>query len=285
MDLLWRNNITPNKVVLGTAFYGRAFTASSPNCLSPGCTFDSGAKKGPCSQEVSILLGSEITDIIESTGNKPVLDKDAAVKILTYNEDQWVAYDDADTLKMKANFARSQCMGGLMVWAVSHDTPDGSFTKALATAANRKIVALQETSDEDTSTTTVTQFPQCKWTNCKEGWFCTFCEDFKLLTLHLQNVLPDGPECCVRMLVREAQNILPINLPVMALEVISFAVPLRKIQLVVGIHTIMGNVIPSVPSKSTCPLTRKQIDRLVLAHLLPTNNRAMRWYINPWLMP
>jgi chitinase len=176
MDLLWRNNITPDKVVLGTAFYGRAFTASSSSCLVPGCTFESGANKGPCSREVSILLGSEISDIIARTGNTPVLDKDAAVKILTFDNDQWVAYDDADTLKMKADFARSQCLGGVMVWAVSHDTPNGDFTKGLAAAANRKVVsiAMKDTSGDDNSTTTVTPHAQCKWTNCMDSKCCMF---------------------------------------------------------------------------------------------------------------
>lgn len=84
MDLLWRNNITPNKVTLRTAFYGRAFTASSPNYLALGCTFEFGANKGPCSREFSILLGSEITDIIAQTGNVAILDKDAAAKIFNF---------------------------------------------------------------------------------------------------------------------------------------------------------------------------------------------------------
>src|SRR5438309_1707217 len=51
MNLLWRNDINPNKVVLGTGFYGRAFTATSPNCLTPGCTYESGAPRQPCSNE------------------------------------------------------------------------------------------------------------------------------------------------------------------------------------------------------------------------------------------
>jgi chitinase len=168
MDLLWRNNIDPSKVVLGTAFYGRAFTATSPSCLSPGCTFESGANKGACSGEVGILIGSEIAEIIDEKNLQPVLNKAAAVKIVTFDNDQWVAYDDADTLKMKADFARSQCLGGVMVWAVSHDTKDGTFTKALGKAAGRKVVALSQESGDGT-TTVITPIAQCRWTNCGES--------------------------------------------------------------------------------------------------------------------
>jgi chitinase len=116
IDLLWRNDIDPDKVVMGVAFYGRAFTATSQQCMTPGCTYESGAESGSCSKEVGILLGSEIVDIIKEKGITPTLDKAAAVKIATWN-DQWVAYDDAETLQLKLDFMRGQCMGGVMVWA------------------------------------------------------------------------------------------------------------------------------------------------------------------------
>jgi chitinase len=167
MDLLWRNDISPDKVTLGTAFYGRAFTATSSKCLTPGCTYSSGADRQPCSSEISVILNSEIVDIIDKTGAKPTLYKDAAVKVLTFDQDQWVAYDDADTLQLKVDFARSQCLGGVMVWAVSHDTRDAQFSKALAKIAGRKYVALEDNSDGYVPL--VSTHDQCKWTNCKEG--------------------------------------------------------------------------------------------------------------------
>ncbi|KAL2802320.1 hypothetical protein BJX63DRAFT_415312 [Aspergillus granulosus] len=37
LDLLWRNNIEPDEVVLGIAFYARVFAASNPSCMEPGC--------------------------------------------------------------------------------------------------------------------------------------------------------------------------------------------------------------------------------------------------------
>ncbi|KAI3553385.1 hypothetical protein CABS01_11967 [Colletotrichum abscissum] len=43
LDLLWRNNINPSQVVMGLGFYGRIFTTTSPSCLEPGCTYESGA--------------------------------------------------------------------------------------------------------------------------------------------------------------------------------------------------------------------------------------------------
>ncbi|RPA79579.1 glycoside hydrolase [Ascobolus immersus RN42] len=116
MDLLWRNNISPAKVVLGLAFYGRAFTATSRSCMTPGCTFESAAEKGPCSRENGILLNSEIIDIIREKRLTPTLYEKEAVKVVHW-DNQWVAFDDKETLKMKADYARGQCLGGVMVWA------------------------------------------------------------------------------------------------------------------------------------------------------------------------
>ncbi|KAL4746948.1 glycoside hydrolase superfamily [Aspergillus terricola var. indicus] len=116
MDLIWRNKIPSKKVILGTGFYGRAITATSESCMEPGCTYESAANKGPCSNENGILLNSEIVDIINEKGLKPKLYKEAGVKVVHW-DNQWVAYDDEETLELKAQFALGQALGGVMVWA------------------------------------------------------------------------------------------------------------------------------------------------------------------------
>lgn len=174
LDLLWRNDIPPDRVVLGLGFYGRSFSASSSACTEPGCTFESGGTSGRCSKETGILLNSEIDDLVQKNGVKPVLYKEEAVKVATWGN-QWVAYDDEETFKLKSEYAQGLCLGGLMVWAISHDTKDSKYNKALAKVANRKILALPATdgSDEPYSFEDIPN-PQCKWTNCGEscpaGW-------------------------------------------------------------------------------------------------------------------
>jgi GH18 family chitinase len=96
------------------------------------------------------------------------LDKDAAVKILKFDNNQWLTYDDADTFKLKAEFARGQCLGGVMVWAVSYDLPYGNYSSALGEVANRKVKALaMSTVTDELETRKVHQ--QCKWINCFEN--------------------------------------------------------------------------------------------------------------------
>lgn len=45
---------------------------------------------------------------MQSQNSTPVLYKDAAVQVLTYNTNQWVAFDDEETLGMKLDFAKSK---------------------------------------------------------------------------------------------------------------------------------------------------------------------------------
>ncbi|KAJ5639539.1 Chitinase II [Penicillium longicatenatum] len=170
LDLLWRNDIDKKMVVMGLAFYGRAYTIN-PACTSPGCLYLSGGLKGECSREVGVLLNNEIDQIREDKGGKPTLDKDAAVKLYTW-DDQWVSYDDADTFLLKTNFARKRCLGGVMVWAISHDTAHGDYSKALG-----EVTGYVGSAQFDYGYANVTEKNDkdiCHWTNCGQscpaGW-------------------------------------------------------------------------------------------------------------------
>lgn len=55
MDLLWRNDVPPEKVVLGVGFYGRSFQLESRTCSSPGCHFKGSAKAGDCTDNPGTL--------------------------------------------------------------------------------------------------------------------------------------------------------------------------------------------------------------------------------------
>lgn len=56
LDLLWRNGVNSDKVVMGVGFYGRSFTISDLTCTTPpSCTFDSAGFAGACTNEAGIL--------------------------------------------------------------------------------------------------------------------------------------------------------------------------------------------------------------------------------------
>lgn len=167
-DLMWRNSIKPEKVVMGLAFYSRTFKATSGGCMEPNCTFSSVADAGPCTGEAGVLSNAEIDARISSTGAVPQLDKKAAVQILKIGTD-WITYDNLDTWKIKTDFVRSQCLGGVMVWAISLDKSDGRYSKELqkATGFLSKGVTIDDLNggyvvNPDERITR----DQCRWTNC-----------------------------------------------------------------------------------------------------------------------
>jgi len=148
LSLLWRNNIKPGNVVLGLGFYGRSFTLADPKCRTAGCKFTSGARAGKCTRSVGTLSFAEIQRIVAS-GATVIKDNTAAVKMVVYDTDQWVSYDDAETLKMKIAYANAHCLGGTMVWAVSTDDALGSAAAALSLSTGRKQISLAATSGPD----------------------------------------------------------------------------------------------------------------------------------------
>ncbi|KAK1758816.1 glycoside hydrolase superfamily [Echria macrotheca] len=134
LELLWRNNINPERVNLGLGFYGRSFTMKDPGCMAAGCEFTDGAKGGECTGTAGVLSAAEIVKILDD-GATVTFDPVAAVKIVTWGGNQWVSWDDAQTLKIKQDFANQRCLGGTFVWAI--DLDDGTLIDALGSNLSR----------------------------------------------------------------------------------------------------------------------------------------------------
>ncbi|KAB5559999.1 glycosyl hydrolases family 18-domain-containing protein [Coniochaeta sp. 2T2.1] len=113
VQLLWHNNIDPAKVNFGFGFYGRSYTLSNPSCEATGCEFSKGGNPGKCTGTEGILSYAEVVSVLQDKAiNAEVrLDSKEMVKIATW-KDQWIGYDDAETIKMKMDYANKHCLGG-----------------------------------------------------------------------------------------------------------------------------------------------------------------------------
>ncbi|KAL6885783.1 chitinase [Trichoderma evansii] len=169
LDLLWRNKISPSKVTMGMSYYARTFTLTDPGCNKPGCRVSSPGEAGKCSGTAGVLLHPEIQDIISKNNLKPVLDREAAIKAVSWGN-QSTSFDDAATWRLKANKLRGQCITGFMVWAISHDDEFGTNAEALASVLGRKKPdfpnftirpKVEDSPDLESKT--------CRWTSCFEG--------------------------------------------------------------------------------------------------------------------
>jgi len=160
LDLLWYAGVNPSKVVMGLAYYGRSFTLSDPSCKAPNgiCQFSGCANPGSCSAASGILDNQEIQSIISSNGVTPTWDKTAAVKWITWDNNQWVSYDDSDTFQQKQDFANSRCLSGTMVWAM--DQVDQGSTMQVGNTAgvtpSQQSTANQMSADQQAGVTCYT---------------------------------------------------------------------------------------------------------------------------------
>ncbi|GKZ86573.1 hypothetical protein AnigIFM56816_001984 [Aspergillus niger] len=111
-NLSWSQEVRAGKINLGHGFYGRSFTLTDPSCTAAGCPFSRGGNPGNSSASPGTLMDSEILAIIADGSTTSVLDKDAAVNVVTWDTDQWVSYDDETTIKMKKDYANGKCLGG-----------------------------------------------------------------------------------------------------------------------------------------------------------------------------
>ncbi|KAK1913093.1 hypothetical protein P3342_005029 [Pyrenophora teres f. teres] len=125
LDLLRRNDVDLSKVNLGMGFYGRSFTLDDPKCNEPGCVFSDAGEKGECSGEAGILTYKEIMARQNRFNEKTVnYVEEHGVTYMVYDDNQWIGYDDAKSFAKKREILDNDCLGGVMIWAIDHDTPD-----------------------------------------------------------------------------------------------------------------------------------------------------------------
>lgn len=131
LDLLWRNGIGPNKVVLGFAFYGRSFTMLDPSCSKPGCKFSTSGTPGTCTITGGILSYSELKSRSTSLDVQTFYDQKSTVKYNVFGGNQWISYDDEQSFTDKKKYLTSRCLGGLMIWAIDQDTQNHDALQGL----------------------------------------------------------------------------------------------------------------------------------------------------------
>lgn len=96
-------------------FYGRSFTLSDPSCSTHGCPFSGGGNPGQCTQTSGVFFEPEIQDIISQNGLTAILNEEAGIKHIVWDTNQWVSYDDEETLALIRTFANKKCLGGRMI--------------------------------------------------------------------------------------------------------------------------------------------------------------------------
>lgn len=193
MDLLWRNNIDPKKVVMGMGFYGRSFMMVDKDCHTADCEFSEVGGAGPCSQAAGILYYSgefthllhlfcsqslrKVSEIESSNSSSDVqtyYDPVSTIKYSVYNGNQWISYDDAQSWQDKMRYLTGKCITSVMIWALDQD--DGMH-RALGVLLGEDALSgsLMEGGDLSTSQKKelTSQLAAYTGQNCYVTQFCT----------------------------------------------------------------------------------------------------------------
>ncbi|XP_033213755.1 acidic mammalian chitinase-like [Belonocnema kinseyi] len=104
------------KIVLGTAFYGISFTLADKNQVGRGAPFVHIGGMVPAYYEICSLKADG--------GWKRIFDAEQQVPYIVKG-DQIIAYDDAESIAVKAEYVMKKHLGGCLMWTLDQGDFDG----------------------------------------------------------------------------------------------------------------------------------------------------------------
>ena len=119
IDYLIDLGLNPGQLVIGAAFYGRAWKGVSPD-YNGLYQLSSGTHKG-------WFAYKNIREQIETDSSYQRYWDDKAKAAYFYNkiDSIMISYDDTVSVRLKMEYATEKGLGGLMFWQLGSDTKDG----------------------------------------------------------------------------------------------------------------------------------------------------------------
>ncbi|MCL4139090.1 UNVERIFIED_CONTAM: hypothetical protein GTU68_024012 [Idotea baltica] len=110
------------KLVIGVPFYGRSFILKNPENAEPGSRVgrnSSAGMAGKYTQENGYVAYFEIC-MNQRNGGWKVM-RDEALGAYMSKDENWIGYDDEESIKQKVDFIKNERLGGVMFWAIDLD--------------------------------------------------------------------------------------------------------------------------------------------------------------------
>jgi chitinase len=125
----WINGgCSPSKLVLGLGVYGRTFKLKQKNNpdIKPYALSKGAGLPGNYTGSNGFLSYYEICDLIKKHKWSTQFDKEQHVPF-AYKDDQWVGYDNQESIEKKCYYIAKQRLAGAMIWSLDLDDFNGSF--------------------------------------------------------------------------------------------------------------------------------------------------------------
>jgi chitinase len=118
----------PSKLVLGLGMYGRTFRLKqkkNPD-IKPYASSKGAGLPGNYTGSTGFLAYYEICHLIKKQKWTYGYDKEQQVPF-AYKDDQWVGYDNQESIEKKCYFIAKQRLAGAMIWSLDFDDFTGAF--------------------------------------------------------------------------------------------------------------------------------------------------------------
>jgi len=117
--------VPANKLVLGLATYGRTWTLTDSTKHGPKAPASGDGNQGSCTAQPGFLSYYEIQTFL-AAGATEVYD-DTSKSAYAYKDNQWVCYDNAQSMDQKLSYIKTKDLRGGMIWSMDLDSPLGGF--------------------------------------------------------------------------------------------------------------------------------------------------------------
>jgi chitinase len=122
--------VPKDKLVVGVPFYGRAFGGVKDVNHGLGQSHDPAAlPKKFAGREWTFRNIS--TKHVGNTGQRFWHDASRVPWLYDATTGVFVTYDDADSIRAKADYVRANNLGGVMIWEMSHDDAQYTLVRAI----------------------------------------------------------------------------------------------------------------------------------------------------------
>jgi chitinase len=111
------SGVPKHKLILGMPLYGRVFTVANTNDLNIGADIKGPGLEGSFTREAGMLGFNEICQDLDW---KHFWMRNEMVPVAV-KDDQWLSYDNINSLGLKVDFANWHGLGGVMVWSIETD--------------------------------------------------------------------------------------------------------------------------------------------------------------------
>lgn len=111
----------PGKLCIGIAFYGHTFTLADPNNNGIHAPITGPGRPGPSGEE-GVL---NYIDVCSDQGSWGCRFDDEQQNPICVSGDQWLGYDNEQSVRAKAQYIRNRGLGGAMIWTIDKDDVHG----------------------------------------------------------------------------------------------------------------------------------------------------------------